>query len=477
MRRRRLAAVSLCLLLAQPAVADALGARLDAVLETRALRGAEIAALVVDEDGKPVYEHSPDRPLIPASNMKLLTALAALHALGPTHRFHTRLLADAAPDAQGAIPELYVQGSGDPALTSEDFWRLASDLRNAGVRKVDGDLVLDDSAFDGRRWHPSWGQTSSRAYNAPIGALTVNYGAFAVRVEPGAAPGDPLRAVVDPPVAYLPLVIRGHTGPARARSTLSVDRQRGAGNERVVVSGVMPAGREARTFERSVLDPAHYAGAVLRLQLESVGIHVSGVTRVGYVPANAVTVLDFEGAPLSDVVRRFLKYSNNQIGEALVKTLGARASGGPGNWSSGEAALRSELEGLGLPLAGAVLVDGSGLSYENRVTPRLLVAALHLGSHAFGFGPEYVSALPIAAADGTLEDRAAAAAGRVRAKTGLLTRVTALSGLALEADGRRLIFSVLVNRFRGSPRSAMDALDAFAETLAAPPQAERAQGP
>jgi D-alanyl-D-alanine carboxypeptidase/D-alanyl-D-alanine-endopeptidase (penicillin-binding protein 4) len=446
-----------------------LPARLDAALAAPALRGARIAALVVDAEGATVYERTPDRALIPASNMKILTALAALHVFGPTHRFATDLFSEGPPGADGSVRTLWLRGSGDPSLTSEDFWRLAADLRREGVSRVEGDLVLDDSAFDGQRWHPSWGRTGSRAYHAPVGALTVNYGAFAVSVAPGAAPGDPLRAVVDPPLAHLPLTLRGSTGPARARTTLAIERVSSADAERVVVSGVLPVGAEARTLQRSVLDPARYAGAALRAQLAAVGVEIAGETRVGYVPDSAVPLLVFDGPPMSEVVRLFMKYSNNQIGESLLKALGARATGRPGSWPAGAAALREQLSLLSLPIAGLVVVDGSGLSYENRVTPRLLVAALRAAAGAFAFGPEFEASLPIAAADGTLEERAPGAPFRVRAKTGLLTRVTGLSGYAERPGGERVVFSVLVNGFRDSAEAAMDALDRFAEALAAAP--------
>ena len=445
-----------------------LGERLDAALGAPALRGARIGVLVVDAAGKPLFARSPDKALIPASNQKVLTALAALSLLGPTHAFHTEFFSEAAPDAEGAVQSLYVRGTGDPTLTSEDFWRIAADLRRAGVRKIGGDLVLDDSAFDGRRWHPSWGKTGARAYHAPVGALTVNYGAFAVTVEPGAQEGEPLRVVVDPPIGRLALTQRGVTGAPRARSTLVVDRQLGSAGERVIVRGAMPAGRPAKAFHRSVLDPARYAGAVLRLQLEALGIEVAGGVRIGYVPADAVSILAFEGKPLSQVVRLFMKYSNNQTGEALLKALGARATGLPGSWSNGAQAVKAQLDALGLPTEGLVLRDGSGLSYENQVTPRLLVAALRHADSDFAIAPEFQASLPLAGSDGTLSDRAEGAVGRVRAKTGLLTRVTGLSGYALGAGGERLTFSILVNGFRGSADGAMNALDRFVETLTSP---------
>jgi D-alanyl-D-alanine carboxypeptidase/D-alanyl-D-alanine-endopeptidase (penicillin-binding protein 4) len=471
MRGRLLALISVVLLsgasgAAAAAPDEALGARLDQALSVRALRGARIAALVVDRDtGTTLFARNPDRSLVPASNLKLLTAAAAFNALGPTHRFVTQLLSDAAPDAEGAIDNLYVRGGGDPALTSEDFWRLAADLGRRGVRRVRGDLVLDDSAFDGERWHPSWGAVSARAYHAPIGALTVNYGAFSVTLQPGLAAGEEVRADVDPHVDFLQLTNRARTGSADARRSLQVDRRGSRRFEQVLVSGVAPAGGETKTYHRSVLDPARYAGAVLRMQLAAVGIEVAGETRLGYAPESAVELLAFPGHPLAEVVRRFLKYSNNSIGEALVKSLGARVSGGPGTWRGGVQAARAELDALGLDLDGLRLVDGSGLSYDNRATPRLLVGALQRGADSFSFGPEFVAALPIAAGDGTLEERVEAAPGRVRAKTGLLTRVTGLSGIAERVDGSVAYFSVLVNGFRGSADDAMDAVDGFLETL------------
>jgi serine-type D-Ala-D-Ala carboxypeptidase/endopeptidase (penicillin-binding protein 4) len=115
--------------------------------------------------------------------------------------------------------------------------------------------------------------------------------------------------------------------------------------------------------------------------------------------------------------------------------------------------------------SGSLQLDGSGLSHENRATPRLLVAALRAARASFEFGAEYEAALPIAGTDGTLEERAEAVRARVRAKTGLLTRVTGLSGYARMADGQRVVFSILVNGYRGGAHSAMSAVDGFVAAL------------
>ena len=190
---------------------------------------------------------------------------------------------------------LYVRGGGDPALTSEDLWRLAADLRRAGLRRVRGGLVLDDGLFDAERWHPTWGAESPRAYAAPISALSVNYGAYAVVVAPGAAPGDAPRVSVDPPLAYLRLSNRARTGPSRGRQTLQVERRAVPGGEEVLVSGAVASGSPAQTLNRSVLDPTRYAGALLVAQLEAVGIRDAGRVAARERVRDAVPLLAFEG--------------------------------------------------------------------------------------------------------------------------------------------------------------------------------------
>ena len=444
----------------------ALGSRLDAVLASRELKRARVAAFVVRAgDGEVLYEHSPDRALTPASNAKILTAIAALDTFGPSHHFATGVSSDEPPDADGAVEELFVRGGGDPALNNEDWWRLAAELWSQGLRRVRGDLVLDDSAFDRDRWHPRWGPVSARAYHAPVGALTANYGAFSVTVTPGSEVGDPVEVRVEPPVSYLLVSNRARTVGARSRRTVAVDREAGGEGELVLVTGAVRVGDPPTLYYRSVLDPTRYAGAVLRMQLEAVGIAVDGRTRIGAASEGAHELLRFRGRSLAEVVRLFMKFSNNAVAESLVKAMGAQASGGVGTWDNGVEAMRARLVGLGLDPAEFSLVDGSGLSYQDKVTPRTLVQALLLARNSFRIGPEFVAALPIAAVDGTLEKRGDGAQGQVRAKTGLLKRVTALSGYAHLGQGQVAVFSILANGYRVSDEEAMEALDRFVAEL------------
>ena len=436
---------------------------LEQVLHHPGLADASVAALVIDaQSGREVFAHHADTALLVASNVKILTALAALDTFGPTHRFTSRVLADRHPDASGTVGRLVLVGGGDPSLTSEQMWRLAADLARSGLRRIDGDIVLDAGAFDDQKWNPAWGQVSSRAYHAPIAGLSVNYGAFTVEVGPGPAPGSPLRAAVDPPIRYFSLVNRATT-TAGGRTNITVKRQATPAGDRITVGGTLGVQTSPRQVHRSVSDPVAYAGHVFAQQLVANGVTVAGI-RVGRALPGDVTLAEFEGKSLAETVRLLMKFSNNNIAESLVKAMG-RAAAGLGSWKNGVPAMRQRLLALGVDGACFNLVDGSGLARDDRVAPRCLTTALRIGSRSFRYGPEFVASLPIAGRDGTLRRRARASTDRLRAKTGLLTGATALSGIVETRSRGQLVFSIVANGYSHGDGAAMDALDAFAAAL------------
>lgn len=465
MPRLTAAAIALLALLggAGAATAAPLASQLERALAHSGFRGAQVGVLVVRAaDGAELFARDPDTPRAPASNLKILTALAALAAFGPTHQFTTTLLADAPIAVDGSVGTLAVRGGGDPALTSEELWRLAADLHRLGLRRVRNGLLLDDGYFDREQWNPAWGSRSARAYHAPVAALTANYGAFTVEVAPPARAEGVARIALDPPVPYLELAARVRTGP---RTSLAVDRTAVGARNRVDVAGRVRPGEPPLTIVRSVSDPVRYAAAVLRLQLTALGIVVEGDDRVAPTPVGFTELLAFRGKPLAHHIGLLLKWSNNNVAEMLVKNLGVQASGPPGSWTTGLAALRTQLTALGVPQDGLVLADGSGLAASNRVTPRTLVAALAIARRGFAFGLELAAGLPIAGRDGTLRQRARDATDRVRAKTGLINGVATLSGYAITRDGTDVIFSILTTGAAGGDGAAMAANDAFAEAL------------
>ena len=465
-------------------IASPLTKRLDRLMATRPLAKATVGMLVVRaSDGATVYEHGADRMMIPASNQKILTALASLSRFGPSHRFKTRIWATSPIAGDGIVDELLVEGGGDPATNSEDWWRLAANLRFKGLRGVRGDLRVDDQRFEPPGWHASWGRISARAYHAPIGALTANYGQFFVSVGPGAKVGQSAQVDVDPPIDYLRVRNRAKTAKRGARPRLFVDRAAGAVSEGppvevVLVDGVTRLGDALDRFPRSVIDPGLYAGSLFAYQLEANEIAVGGDVRRAPRVADAaeplILIHEHAGRTVAEAVMLCMKYSSNPVAESLLKSLGAwegasldKEPARQGDWRGGVQALRSQLALVGVDLGDAHVVDGSGLSIQNRVSPRLFVQALEAGRNNFRIGAEFVASMPIAELDGTLEKRLRGGKGRIRAKTGLLSdaSVTALSGFAEREDGETLIFSILVNGYSGGAGAAMDAVDQLATTL------------
>jgi D-alanyl-D-alanine carboxypeptidase/D-alanyl-D-alanine-endopeptidase (penicillin-binding protein 4) len=256
--------------------------------------------------------------------------------------------------------------------------------------------------------------------------------------------------------------------------SITLDRGLGDGYETVVLSGRIAVGDDPALIRRSVADPTAYAGSVLALALRAQGIELTERQETGRAPADATLLLAFEGRPLAESVRLMLKQSSNPIAETLTKDLAVAAGADRGDWASGVAASRAALARAGVDVAALRMVDGSGLSYENRVTPRTLVSALRIARASFAYGPELVAALPIAGLDGTLRARASAVRGELRAKTGLLNHVAALSGEAITRGGRVVLFSVLVNGYRCGDDEVMKAIDGFAEAMIESDPATRA---
>ena len=221
----------------------------------------------------------------------------------------------------------------------------------------------------------------------------------------------------------------------------------------------------AQRVARSVVDPGIYAAHVLAWQLQSQGIAVGGGVRRAAVPAGAQRLVAYEGRALAEIVRVMMKTSNNPVAEMLCKAVGVATGTEPGTWDGGVAAMTRQLQGLGIDLGAAHLVDGSGLSRQNRLTARALVETLRKAGTSFAFGPEFVAALPIAGTDGTLARREQPIEGAVRAKTGSLTGVVSLSGYARLAGGGEAVFAMLVNDAPAGDVAARAAADRFAEAL------------
>ena len=428
--------------------------------------GVEVQSL---DDGQVVLSKNAEDLLNPASNTKLITSAAALLRLGPEYRFTTDYLADR-PLRSGRAGTLFVKGRGDPAVTTERLDGLVADLWHRGLRAV-GDIVLDDSFFDREQFGPGWEQeTSDKSWAAGVGALSLNHNAVAIYITAAERAGQRARVEVDPDARdYFILDSKVTTVRSNGRRKLRPRTLAEGERTRIVVEGRIPRGADPVVMFRRIGDPTFYYGQTLKMLLKQRGIRVSGRVRRGEVPASAVLLQSYDSPELAEVVRDMNKVSSNFIAEMLVKTLGAELKGSPGTWPKGLEVAEDLLAELGLPRGTYVLHNGSGLNDTNRFTARQMATLLQAVWKRFPVASEFVASLGIAARDGTMRLRMEGtdAAGRLRAKTGTLERVTALSGYVQSLGGERFVFSVLVNDWSGKSGPVVSSIDRLGVMLAA----------
>ena len=445
-----------------------LAARIDEIIGAPVFGRARVGVSVAEVDsGRPIYGHNEAALYNPASNVKLVTTASALAALGPEFRWKTVLYVSQLKG--GAVAgNVYLKGYGDPSLVGEDLWKMASDLASAGVRRIDGDIAIDDTFFDDVRVGPGFEQKSEDLpFRAPNGAVSLNYNACSIHVLPGAHDGAPARVVVEPASPYFAVVNQSVTVES-GHTNLTIAAREIEGQTEITVAGRIRAGDAGRVEYRRVAHPDLYAGYSLRELLQRRGIKCNGKIVRGTVPEGAKALVAHYSQPLGVLVRDVNKRSNNFMAEQVLKTLGAESGGKPGTWQKGVEAVGKFLAALGIARDQYKMTNGSGLYDSNRFSPAQLVTLLRTAYRDFRFAADFVGSLSLAGADGTISHRmeGSAAERYVRAKTGTLSGVSCLSGYAGAPGRMPLAFSILMNDLPESAgNDARRAQDAIAEAL------------
>jgi D-alanyl-D-alanine carboxypeptidase/D-alanyl-D-alanine-endopeptidase (penicillin-binding protein 4) len=453
-----------------------IAAELDPLLRSR---GGAIGVAVYSADhSTPLYLRNADRPLLPASNMKLYTTAAALDRLGPDFQYTTSLYADG-PLLPGGILDgnLVLVGRGDPALsgrffadsTTYVFDRFADELRREGVRRVTGRLIGDASYFDDELsaagWEPGnllwW-------YGARVNALSFNDNVVTLEIRPGPSAGAPAEVSFYPRGDGLRIANRAVTSGRRGGRSIGVGRRPDI--DGYEIWGRIPVGGTPVRYVVAVEDPAGYALSVMRDRLARFGIEVTGMDQVVYdrdhLPRRARRLIASHTSPrLQELVRIVNKRSQNFFAEQILKTLGAVVEG-EGSFDEGGDVVADVLRDLGMSTRSISIDDGSGLSRRNVVTART-TAELLVAMRSHPLFDEYYDSLIIAGFDGDPRRLDAPAAfGNVHTKTGTLRGVSALSGYATTLDGELLAFSVITNGLPGGKGASIAIEDAVAERLA-----------
>ena len=419
--------------------------------------------------GDTLYRHNASRFMVPASNQKVLTAAVAAERLGWDYRFTTRLLATSPIDADGNLNgDLVVIGNGDPSINPRHpaRWRAFDDwaaaLRGKGLKAINGRVIGDDNAFEEPGWGIGWSWDDLQyGYGTPAAALQYNENQIEVLVLPGSEPG--VRAIVgSSPFGHGLLIDNGvTTAAADAATRIAIRRPPGAAV--LEVRGEIAAGAKPATVTASVENPTSFYAAALRDTLVRHGIFVSSIAgdidEVHPAPdlSKATELLVDHSPPLAEIIDVTLKWSRNEYAETLLRALAPPDK--PASDTAGLAVIREQLRTWGVPPEFYLSRDGSGLSRMNYVTADAMTWLFTYLWMDPKHTDKFRASLPEAGVSGTLAERlkGTPAQHRVRAKTGTLSNIRALSGYLFTFAEEPLVFSILVNNYR-VPTAEIDAI-------------------
>jgi D-alanyl-D-alanine carboxypeptidase/D-alanyl-D-alanine-endopeptidase (penicillin-binding protein 4) len=477
---------ALLILLGAHLLAAALPESIQKLLDSSpAARSAFWGIQIVDlATGKTLYELNPDHYFVPASNAKLFSTALALSRLGADFTFQTRVLGQTQPDETGRVRGwLRVAGGGDPNLSGravpyrmgpitgnplaaiED---LAGQLVARGVRRVDGDIIGDDTWYVWQPYAVGWAVDDPQSDDGPpISALTLADNVLTLSVHPGANIGDVAVLSLAPAIEFYRIENRVRTVAAGGERRIHFERIPGSRDAQLW--GTIPLRDRGQDLLIGVEDPAQFAALALRAALGRRGVAVNGAAIAEHLYPDTLADLDHApepaplagielarrvSAPLLEDLRITAKVSQNLHAEMALRAVG-RARRNVGSFEAGMAEMKSFLAEAGIDPTGYNLLDGSGLSRLDLVTPSTVLKLLRY-MYDSPAREKWISILPVAAQDGSLSARfgASAAAGRVYAKTGTLSHVSALSGYLQRPDATWVAFSILVNNYGG--RSAAE---------------------
>ncbi len=420
--------------------------------------------VVARDSGEVVFEHQSGKLLKPASTAKLFTGALALDVLGPEFQIRTSVYAKARPQAGVIAGDLVVYGRGDPSFSpaflrdgrTNVFSRLIEALEGAGVREISGDLVGDSTFFSGPPFGTGWTWDDLQFYyGAEATALSVNDNSLDIAIVPGAEVGEPCR--LSAKSSFVELVNRTRTIAAKGQPSIAIERLPGQG--RAYIQGALPKNHGTWTESVSVPNPTLWFVTLLKEELARAGIAVKGQPRaVAYPKASSVTkewleIASVNSVPISEIVHRMMKVSQNLYAQLLL--LQAGAAGGPERWPStteeaGIKRLREFVARAGIRSGEVQLDDGAGLSRSGLVTPAAMTQLLrYMSSHKAAAA--YRDSLPEAGGEGSLRNRLKELKGKLQAKTGTIRYVNTLSGYLSTAAGEELVFSVMLNAYAAPP--------------------------
>lgn len=413
------------------------------------LKDLGMYASVGEGDGrKVVIDVNGQQIMIPASITKIATASAVLANFPPGYKFKTQLWTTG--DVKNGVLKgnVYLKGGGDPSFVSENMWFLVNAFLRTDIKRIEGDIVVDDSLFDKMRYDVSrQKERVDRAYDAPVGAMSFNWNSVNIFVRPGKN-GDEAKVTIDPENDYIRLVNKAKT-ISGSDNKLLADRKEDSkfdGDVIHVGGGIGKNNKEIVIF-KNIMQPDLWSGYNLKAFMAQRGIVVTGSIKTGTTPETATLGAESESKAIEQILADMNKFSNNYVAEMLTKNLGTIKKQKAVTLADGMTVINEHMQSLQIPKDQMTLLSPSGLTRENKMSAFAMWKVLQHLRNDFRIQPEFLTSLPIAGIDGTLKKRMKGSTAErwIRAKTGYINNVVSLAGYAGLEDGRVITFTFIYN--------------------------------
>ncbi|RLE82895.1 MAG: D-alanyl-D-alanine carboxypeptidase/D-alanyl-D-alanine-endopeptidase [Thermoprotei archaeon] len=423
---------------------------------------ARVGAIITDVDYSEILTVNADEKFLPASAVKLFTAATALHILHPNFRYETGIFYTGEIRDKELKGDLVIRGSGDPTLTSSRLGKIAGSIARE-LKIVHGDIIIDSKVFDGGFVNKAWLEnTLSYPYIPRIAGFLVDKGMIKVTILPG-KDGSPPIVKTFPKSRLVRVENRAVTGKSKP-TRLEVLKEEEANSVTIVVKGTINIDEKGALFQIPLERPNLFAGLLFKESLKSAGVSVEGNVTEGTLVDGMLLEL-IPSRSLSDILKLLLRHDDHLIAEHLLKTLGYYRYG-KGDWEYGIKSIKSLLKTLSIPDNELVLVDGSGISKDNRATPRS-IAELLFKIRKRRYFKNFYRALPVAGISGALRERLinTNARGRIIALACFTAEASSLSGYVKTLQNRELIFSIIINNPKVPLESLLEAVDKMCLSL------------
>ncbi len=421
----------------------------------KANHNVNVGVIVVSLDNKQIiYQKNSQRFFVPASTIKLFTAVTALQYLGPDYQFNTTISARNKTIKKGVLQSnLYFRFSGDPSLSRDDLLIMLSKLRALGIKAIKGNVYIDDKIYDQEQYGPGWMWDELHlCYASPIHAIKMNDNCVQMKLIPAKKAGQKVKIINlhDQSIAIKNDLVTGSSKQSNCRFHVVSDFR----NQYHFI-GCIRNNRKPFALNFAVRNIRLYMQKTLKSQFRKAKIKVTGKFDFATSRRGKVLLVTHSSDKLSELVTDMLKDSDNDIADALYKVIAFKYFAKPATWSLGAKAMKKILtEDANINMDNATIVDGSGLSRYNLVSPMQMLELLYFVYKSPDIKPILFQALPISGTDGSLQYRMGTehTKGKIYAKTGTMSGVSSLAGFIETKNHKILAFAIMFNNFPGSAR-------------------------